>query len=387
MKAKDVEKFLKLAQEKFDLAELGDDFTKFEAKMKKEISKPKKVKIKDFERFEVLGLDALGKLSKDLKNASLTLNRAEIRYLVDLYYQIQKYRTAMSKQADSMQEEPHELFDHFKNQAYTIEDQIKVAMRTFTENHPVGKWMLSNKGVGEITAAGLIAYIDIERARTAGAIWSYAGMDPNREWLGREKSEKIVSEVIEKHAEGKKRPVITDMMLAEISILTGWKTSYLRESSINDKGKISKDALVKAVSKIPYNASFKVLCWKIGQNFLKQKNKKDAFYAQLIQPRLDYENKKNLLLDYKDQAEKKLRECKIKSEVVLPFYEKGMLPPGHIQQRALNHAVKIFLSHVHHVMYCHHYKELPPVPFAIAHMGHTDMIEVPNLEHFDNEVK
>jgi hypothetical protein len=37
-------------------------------------------------------------------------------------------------------------------------------------------------------------------------------------------------------------------------------------------------------------------------------------------------------------------------------------------------AVKIFLSHVHQVMYYDHFKEAPPRPFAIEHLGHAHMI-------------
>jgi hypothetical protein len=42
--------------------------------------------------------------------------------------------------------------------------------------------------------------------------------------------------------------------------------------------------------------------------------------------------------------------------------------------------VKLFLAHYHEVAYKDHYKTEPPLPYAIAHLGHAHKIAVPTSE-------
>ena len=58
------------------------------------------------------------------------------------------------------------------------------------------------------------------------------------------------------------------------------------------------------------------------------------------------------------------------------------MPDFNIDARARRYAVKIFLSHLHAVMYWEEYKKAPPKPFAIQHLGHAHEIEIPMMEMF-----
>ena len=258
-------------------------------------------------------------MTRDLRNASITLNDKEARYLVDLYYQVQEFRLATANQCRSMGEEPHETLMHFQDQFFQLERDIKRALDAYTEGSAVGRWCKSIVGIGPVLAAGLLAYIDIEKAPTAGHIWRFAGLDPTVEWK-----------------KGEARP---------------------------------------------YCAGFKTLCWKIGKSFVKVSNNKNDVYGHYYKARKAYELSKNDRREYEEQADYKLETFNIsKSTDAYKSYSAGKLPPAHIQQRAERYATKLFLSHLHYVMYKDRYKCEPPKPFAISILGHAHEIKVPNLD-------
>lgn len=264
-------------------------------------------------------LEALEKLSKDIKNASVTITDKEARFLVDTYYQIQEYRKRTNNQCRSLNnsdQEPNELLKFFAKNFETMEKNMKSSLKTYVESNPIGVWLLSICGIGEVIAAGLIAYIDIHKVQTAGQIWAYAGLDPTKPW-----------------GKGMQRP---------------------------------------------WNAKLKTLCWKIGESFVKVSKKENDFYGKIYLQRKEYENEKNLNLEYKDQAQQMLEKFNFKKDTeAYKFYSQGMLPPAHIHSRAKRYAVKIFLSHLFDVWYRLENNAEPPKPFAISQLNHAHMIDPP----------
>jgi hypothetical protein len=128
-------------------------------------------------------------------------------------------------------------------------------------------------------------------------------------------------------------------------------------------------------SKRPWNAKLKVLCWKAGESFVKVQNRDDDVYGHLYVQRKAFEQEQNDKGMFKEQADKKVVG---KDTEAYKYYSKGKLPPAHIHARAKRWAVKIFLSHYHHVAYELHFGTPPPNPFVIEHMGHTKLISPPN---------
>jgi len=266
----------------------------------------------------IIEFEPLRRLSKDLRKAALMLTPSEARYLVDSYYTVQEYRKAAANQVRAMAEaeEPNTLIQWLFDNMRFLENDIKSALNTYTKNHPVGQWSRSICGIGPVIAAGLLAHIDITKAPTAGSIWRFAGLDPTVEWK-----------------KGQKRP---------------------------------------------WNAKLKVLCWLIGQSFVKVSNNPKDFYGKIFKERKELEQARNEAGDYAEQAKQKLERFKIgKDTIAYKWYSKGMLPPAHIQQRAERYATKLFLAHWHEVAYEHHYGEKPPKPYAISILGHAHEIERP----------
>lgn len=265
-----------------------------------------------------LTLDPRVLLSRDVREAARSLGTAEVRYLVDLYYQVQDFRKATDNQVRALSAggEPHLTIQWSADWMDSFESRVRGVLDAYSTHEPtgMGAWGRGHKGIGPVIAAGLLAHLDITRAPTVGHWWRFAGLDPTSRW-----------------EKGQKRP---------------------------------------------WNAQLKVLCWKIGESFVKVSGSPDAFYGRLYHERKAYEQARNERGELAEQAAEKLRLFKIGGDTeARKHYAAGRLPPAHIHARAKRWAVKLFLAHWHDEAYRRHYGTEPPLPYAIAHLGHAHKIE------------
>lgn len=256
----------------------------------------------------------LRKLRKDIKAASATLTGPEARYLVDTYYGLQKYRVSNSNQVAALTkaEEPHGTLAFFAGQMETLENQVRSVLDVYSLSQPLGQWARSVRGIGPVLASGLLAHVDVEKANTAGKLWRFAGLDPTVTW---------------------------------------------------DKG-----------GKRPWNARLKVIAWKIGESFVKVSGHDEAFYGKVYAKRKMLEEERNAAHSFSAQAEISLASKRWKKDTdAFAAYSHGELPQARIHLRACRYAVKLFLAH-----YLEVGRKLRglsvPLPYAIEHMGHVDVI-------------
>jgi hypothetical protein len=262
-------------------------------------------------------LIAATRLTRDLKKSATLLSADQSRYLVDLYYTLQRLRIAAAAQVRSAQDEPNVLIGWTAQMYEKLELDVKGALEQYARSQVPGQWSLSIKGIGPVLSAGLLAHIDITKTPTVGALWRFSGYDPTVKW--------------------------------------------------------------EKKTKRPWNARLKVLGWKIGQSFVKSSGRDGSFYGPLYRERKLYEVEKNERKEYAEQAARILQEKNIGKETdAYKCYQMGQLPPAHIQARAERYAVKLFLSHVWSVMYEVHYGQPAPKPYALAHLDHVHMIPIPN---------
>jgi hypothetical protein len=266
------------------------------------------------------GLEAVTRLSRDLKKAAQTLSPDEARYLVDHYYQMQGDRIRAMNQVRALigSEEPHQTIAWLADNAGVLERSIAGALDAYSKASVVGRWARSICGIGPVIAAGLLAHIDITKAPTAGHIWRFAGLDPTVSW-----------------EKGKKRP---------------------------------------------WNASLKRLTWLIGESFVKVSTNDADIYGHLYVARKAYEQHRNDAGELADQAAAKLEKFRIgKTTDAYAHYAMGKLPPGHIHARAKRWAVKVFLSNFHAVAYRDHFGVDAPKPYILTKEGgHAHEIVCPN---------
>ena len=256
------------------------------------------------------------KLSKDLRQAAATISSTEARFLVDAYYQMQDRRIRSNNQLRQMPDEPHEVLGWLAAQSTILENNVKGALDVYSKYHPIGERIRTVVGVGPVIAAGLLAHIDIHKAKTAGALWKYAGLAPSAQWK-----------------KGQKRP---------------------------------------------WNAALKVLCWKLGESFVKVSGNKNDVYGKIYKQRKELEAQRNESGEFAEQAKAKLEKFNIgKTTDAYKAYSIGKLPPAHIHSRATRFAVKLFLSHLQEVWWKHEFHTDPPAPYAMVHQGHAHKIEPP----------
>lgn len=374
-------------------------------------------------------LTPIQRLNKDLRAAAITLSADEARFLVDNYYQIQDNRIRADGQVRSItkaagkdeEPEPHSVLAWFAEQNRSMENQIKGALEKYVGGHPVGTWLTSVHGIGPVISAGLLAHIDIRKAPTAGHIWRFAGLDPTTQWRSREFVKGHVSSSREERGDWEalikicrdtnKRPLsvlhaagivesipepdVIREYLAKRDHERVIKAEFhadnlLREALTDDKlpdayGELFPEVhfdwqgITKTLSKRPWNAQLKVLCWKAGESFVKFSGSEKCFYGHI------WKQQKEIYIRRNEQGEFAERSAAIleakrfnKSTDAYKAYIQGRFPPAHVHAMARRYAVKLFLSHLHGEMYRRVLHREPPAPYPIAILGHTHMIDAPD---------
>ena len=330
-----------------------------------------------------IGLD---KLTDDMKRAALTLSVAEIRYLVDFYYQMQEFRkrsASQVRQAGTEPDEPAVWTDWVSKNLRRLEREIKNGLDIYSGGKELGQWVKSITGFGPVLSAGLLAHINIRRTPHAGTLWRYAGLDPTLEWLGAAKALDAVNKVMgkektvtEKHMSvlSQRHNRVTENLKAMAVIVAEGKSGKKSKEPLG----FTKDHLVKALARRPWNARLKVISWKIGESIVKFQNRPGGeFYGIHYVERKAFEDKMNTDGKLKEQADAGAKRVGRSTEAY-KFYKEGLLPPGHIHSRAKRWVVKLFLSHYHHVAHEIEYGKPPERPWIIVHGGHKDFIPPPN---------
>lgn len=290
-------------------------------------------------------------LLKDLRKTTISLTRENAKFLVQTYYQLQRNRIVQNNRIKAIETrgQGHEHLDLLSGVFENLENEIKIWLDVYTENHPVGKWARDQIGVGPVIAAGFLAYLDMEKCPHISSFWSYAGYNPNMVW-----------------EKGQKRPFVAEL---------------------------------------------KVVGWKLGESFVKVSSNPDAKYAQIYKQRKAYEWAKNQRGEYahlvgqrgykfgKDTEAFKWTSGQYDSvsfvdgkPIPASSFKKGledvgmlekggdypgiiMIPPMAIQERAKRYAVKRFMSDLWVIAFKHTYPDRePPLPWINTHGGHPDYV-------------
>jgi len=195
------------------------------------------------------------------------------------------------------------------------EERSKKLLDKWTSQQPLSVWSRQVIGIGPILAAGLLAEIDIHRAAHVSGVWRFAGLDPTAVW-----------------EKGQKRP---------------------------------------------YNAFLKILCWRVGDSFVKVSGNPNSVYGAI------YRAEKTRLTTFdanggfaeaaKERLESKIRIPSPGTEARKAL-ESGHFPKAQLDLRARRKAVKMFLSH-----YWVAGRTIEGLsistPYVIEKLGHTHVVE------------
>ena len=308
--------------------------------------------------------------------AAEALEAGQARFLVDNYYAVQDVRIACDAQERSTEASVPIL-------AYTgelmamVENGIRDLLHVYANGQRAGRWALSICGIGPVIAAGLLAYIDITRCQTAGAIWRYAGLDPSKQWIGKEGAKAAVKDRLNKVSGAVSMEQVAAVSLAtdnRLDTVIGWMTPRKATEPTLDA-----EHLTAAIARRPWNARLKVLCaFKLGESFVKVHNNPSDIYGKVYAQRKAEEVAKNEAGSNAELAARILTERSYRGDTAVKrALEGGRLPPAHIHARARRYAVKLFLAHFFEVAYECHHGARPPKPYILDQPGHTHYIAPP----------
>lgn len=282
-----------------------------------------------------------------LRENGKKLTPQAVALLLKAFYKTQMARCTLNWKLAKIRERDV-LSDHLVEQLKRFEKQIELAMRAYTGASELGKLVREVVGIGPILAAGLLAYVDIRKAPYAGNIWSYAGLNPERQW-----------------ETGQRRP---------------------------------------------WNPEFRQLCFKIGDSFVKCAHLEGCEYGELFLKYKREEWKRNLNGEFAAEAVKCAERVGEKTEVrrwgegrlnpelinldeflESPMHTRNailaaatdpqrgvpMLSPAHIHARARRWVVKLFLSHYHYAAYKLYWKAEPARPYVLEHCNGQTMMYWP----------
>ena len=161
--------------------------------MAKEKKEPKpKVILKQLEKVQFTELNkcivdtitmelmASNKVPKELKEYLDAIPRDMIKPLYELMKLAQKNKIQHDNRLKAYNDLGKEavMIRYATKFAHNMEEQYKVILESAVKGDPVGQWLMSLQGVAEVTTGGLLTYLDIKKANTAGSFFAYAGIAP-----------------------------------------------------------------------------------------------------------------------------------------------------------------------------------------------------------------
>jgi len=285
-----------------------------------------------------------------------------MRALVEIYYDFQKQRIAtfnnvmMNCERNGITEK--DLEEKYQvtpliNEAKKFETMIKKRLDSDVQSYKIfSEYLTKIQGIGSVISSGLIANIgDISKFDTISKLWVYAGLGFNKwcpecqsptyvevEYEDREKKIKTTKRFkpFEKcnHCKEKLDKLITEENKLRNKLKKSKKSNEKYEEIKKERLRMEKvyndgtDPLIQKRMKgfqSNWNARLKVLCWKIGDSFVKQKAQKSGYRRIYEQMRAT---------DTTFHPQKEVIDGKTKYN------------DGHMYNRAVRKTVKIFLSHL-----------------------------------------
>lgn len=314
------------------------------------------------------------------------MGRHEVGFVVETYYELQecRKRAANRERALEASGEPNTLMATYRHHYEVVEGRTQGLLRAWAGRDPLSSWAMRVVGIGPVIAAGLAAHIDMSRASSPSAVWRFAGLDPTSFWVGKKGAADVVEEVLASCGGDCEQAVLL------IAKRIGMRPESVRRFAVTNKEgavrPLNRANLEKAAARRPWNEALKVLCWKLGDSFVKVSGNPKSLYGRLYRERKALEVERSESGQFAELAAKTLAEKKFSSGTpTRKAYEEGHLPDGRLDLRARRIAVKTFLVHYWTKAWMlAHPGERPPQPWIIAHGGHVDLIP-PEVPYDDEE--
>lgn len=312
-------------------------------------------------------------LDDDLKLKSADLTRREAKFLYRYHKRLQVNRIAIGESIGQLKyerQEPPELFHFFRRNNRKLETIANECLDIYADQHVPMRWMRA-VGLGISQCVGIYCMIDIERAGpNVSSLWRYTGYDPSVVKLTKQEAGECIKFFRSKF----KEPYVDEKILRLIAReLNRGEKQLMRITRLGTKrSNITWGQTYRVLLSYPWNQELKEILFRVGLSFRRPgpRGRPDPSYLPLYRYRKAYEITRNEQGDLSEQADYKLRSRNWNpNSVAFKHYIKGKLPPGHLDARARRWAVKVFLVHLHQVLYYERYSKIPPKPYILDSLG------------------
>jgi hypothetical protein len=307
---------------------------------------------------------------KDMRYAAVDMSIQEAQYMVEEALLWKKIRQAAGTHARILKENKQRNYaiKFIHSNAVSIRDNIRLFLDIWTDQFPAACWVKSINGLGPTVAAGLTAFVAIEKAPTISSLWKYAGYTPNSRRISRAEADNIIEKLMQLHGdepgEDHLRSLAKLIAKDESKVFSFCKPITWKKI----------DSLIRSPE---FHPTLRSICIAAGKQF---EWKQGSIYNELYK----YYKKKDHALNEKGHFKKKAQEILDKfdyneSTIAYQAYIQGMLPKAHIANRAKIRAVKAFLAHYWQAAYYALHREEPPNCYAIDVLGGGSKLIAPNM--------
>jgi hypothetical protein len=333
----------------------------------------------------------VNKKETNLRTAAVDMSKREVCFLLEAYntwlglYQATRAHRKILEEESLKQDNIKEIHRSVRR----LRNSISTFLGIWVENYPTAKYFKDNiGGVGPVIAAGLAAYIDIDKCKNHySSLWKFAGQNPNSRPPIQKIADEIIQEALDKfehkHGDNPARPHEDHMRYIASKIERPYK-KFAKMCSTT-KGKTTWPKLYTAMKRPQYSIPLRRICLSLGNDIIKHK----SIYQDLFRERYMKEYKKNENGDYAKVARKCLRDFNHdKRKQAYKCYIQGKLPDGHLRNRAKRWSVKVLLAHYYMIEYYIRHGKAPPDVYALDVLNGKRKIHVPgDWKKFVSEVR
>lgn len=308
------------------------------------------------------------------------LTHKEGKYLYRHHKNVQVLRKAFGQSIGQLKHEkldPPDLFLHFRRSVARLEKQTNAALQIYLDQHLPMRWMRA-VGVGIAQSVGIFSLIDIEKSLTPSSLHRYCGYDPDQTKLTKKEAGECLRYFQDKYKVDYPNEEVIYAVAAELN--RGVKQLLFITRMNTVRTSITWSALYRAILSYPWNQELKEILFRVGVQFRRVGGAGLDIppYRSVYVWRKEYEIIRNEAGDYADQAAHSLSSRNYKkTRTAYKHYITGRLPPMHVDARARRFAIKIFLVHLHQVMFFERYGKMPPRPYILDVLGKEREIVCP----------
>lgn len=248
-------------------------------------------------------------------------------------------------------------------------------LHTWSENCPAAKYFKDNvSGIGPFHAAGLAAYIDINKCKNHySSVWNHAGLAPDSRPMLQREAYVLIEEALEKFKVKHGDTPHKDHVKFIAEKLDRDYEPFLRFCK-KKSGPVTWQKIKAAMTHPQYEVTLKKICLSIGNDIILKK----SIYQDLFRHRYEYEHTKSENGEYAKRAKKALDRFDYDPrKEAYKHYIQGKLPHGHLRSSARNYAVKILLAHYYQIEYYIQHGEAPPDVYALDILHGHRKIHIP----------